>query len=161
MKEKIDRFRGEYMFLSNFYNCRVTVPVRRGGGCKATLTFENSEAAFQAYKWEGDIARMEPFTRMTAKEAKRSGRMMRLSPKELAAWERKKDDVMRDVLRAKFTQNKELARKLVDTGDAELVEGNTWGDRYWGVCDGVGRNLLGTLLMELRDELKTLMGKEA
>lgn len=160
MKEKIDSFRGEHMFLSNFYDCRVTVPVSREGDCRTTLTFPNAEAAFQAYKWEGNIAKMEPFTRMTAKEAKRQGRMQRLSPAELAAWEKKKDDVMRDVLHAKFTQNKDLAQKLVDTGDAELVEGNTWGDRYWGVSDGAGRNLLGNLLMELRGKIKDIR-KEA
>ena len=44
--------------------------------------------------------------------------------------------------------------KLLDTGDAILIEGNDWGDRYWGVCDGVGQNKLGLILMGLRKKMK-------
>lgn len=47
------------------------------------------------------------------------------------------------------------------TDDAELVEGNTWGDRYWGVVDGVGENRLGKLLMERRAELRAQLTAEA
>ena len=65
-----------------------------------------------------------------------------------------KYDVMYQVCKAKFLQNPDLARKLVETGDAELVEGNTWGDKVWGVCDGVGENNLGKTLMRIRDELQ-------
>ena len=55
---------------------------------------------------------------------------------------------------AKFTQNPGLLDKLLATGDAELVEGNTWGDQVWGVCDGVGENHLGKTLMRIRSELR-------
>ena len=47
-----------------------------------------------------------------------------------------------------------MASRLINTGDAILIEGNTWGDTYWGVCDGVGENRLGKLLMEVREECK-------
>ena len=57
-------------------------------------------------------------------------------------------------LRDKFKPGSELAGKLLNTGDAELVEGNHWGDRYWGVCDGEGQNKLGKLLMQVRGELR-------
>jgi hypothetical protein len=43
-----------------------------------------------------------------------------------------------------------MAQRLIQTGDAYLIEGNTWGDQYWGVCDGQGLNSLGLLLMETR-----------
>uniref|UniRef100_UPI00345E83CD NADAR domain-containing protein n=1 Tax=uncultured Duncaniella sp. TaxID=2768039 RepID=UPI00345E83CD len=50
--------------------------------------------------------------------------------------------------------NPALAEKLIATGDAELVEGNYWHDTVWGVCDGVGENHLGKILMRVREELK-------
>lgn len=69
-------------------------------------------------------------------------------------WDLIKDDVMYEVCLSKFLKNPILLQKLIDTGNEELVEGNTWGDRYWGVCDGVGKNHLGKILMRLRDEFK-------
>jgi predicted NAD-dependent protein-ADP-ribosyltransferase YbiA (DUF1768 family) len=65
-----------------------------------------------------------------------------------------KVDVMRDLIAQKFAVGSELADRLLATGDQELVEGNTWGDTFWGVCDGVGENWLGRLLMERRAALR-------
>ena len=62
---------------------------------------------------------------------------------------------MREALRAKFTQNKELKKILLETGDAELVK-HTANDNYWADGgDGSGKNVLGKLLMELREQLKS------
>lgn len=47
-----------------------------------------------------------------------------------------------------------MSETIDSTGDVELVEGNWWGDRFWGVCDGVGENRLGRCLMEVRKELR-------
>ena len=75
-------------------------------------------------------------------------RMLRLG------WEGVKDDIMREALRAKFTQHPALQTLLLATGDAELVE-HTTNDRYWADGgDGSGRNRLGQLLMELRAQLR-------
>lgn len=69
-------------------------------------------------------------------------------------WEIVKDDIMREALKAKFTQNEDLRKILLETGDAQLVE-HTKNDSYWGDGgDGNGKNMLGILLMELREELK-------
>ena len=69
-------------------------------------------------------------------------------------WEAVKDDVMRDAVRAKFTQHKKLANILLSTRDALLIE-HTSNDFYWGDGgDGTGRNMLGHILMEIRDELR-------
>ena len=65
-----------------------------------------------------------------------------------------KCDVMYDILYEKFTQNEDLKEKLLRTVGEEIVECNTWGDRYWGVFKGEGQNHLGKLLMELREELQ-------
>jgi hypothetical protein len=61
---------------------------------------------------------------------------------------------MKELVRAKFTQHWDLKQKLLETGDEELIEGNTWGDTFWGVFNGTGKNILGQILMEVRNELK-------
>ena len=73
-------------------------------------------------------------------------------------WEEVKVDVMREGLRHKF-KNPSLRAKLLATGNEELMEGNTWHDNTWGNCvcqkcqNIPGRNMLGMLLMELRQEI--------
>ena len=89
-------------------------------------------------------------TKLNPSEAKRLGRRVRLR----SDWEQVKYDVMLDVVRAKFNQHPDLAQKLLATGDEELVEGNDWGDTYWGVCNGRGKNMLGKILMRVRAELR-------
>lgn len=85
----------------------------------------------------------------TPGQAKREGQKLALRDD----WERIKIEVMRILLFEKFLSHPDLAERLIATGEAELVEGNTWGDTYWGVCDGKGLNMLGKLLMDLRKEL--------
>jgi ribA/ribD-fused uncharacterized protein len=73
-----------------------------------------------------------------------------------ADWHEIKLDVMRNGVRAKFEQNPALRQRLIDTGDEELVEGNHWGDEYWGVNERTnhGENWLGRILMEVRKQLR-------
>jgi ribA/ribD-fused uncharacterized protein len=68
-------------------------------------------------------------------------------------WNEKKLEIMNWAVREKFKDAK-LAEMLLDTGDEELVEGNTWNDTFWGVCEGKGHNHLGKILMCVRDELR-------
>lgn len=137
MSNAITEFKDDNSFLSNFY----IAPVVYQG-----VRFENSEAAYQAAKCPN---RMLEFCGLTPSEAKKLGRRVVLR----IDWEEVKFGVMYQACKAKFTQNPDLAQKLIATGDAELVEGNTWGDRIWGVCDGVGENNLGKILMRIREEL--------
>lgn len=69
-------------------------------------------------------------------------------------WEAVKVRIMEEIVRAKFTQNTELADKLLATGDAYLEEGNTWDDRIWGTVNSSGANRLGVILMQIRAEIK-------
>lgn len=72
-------------------------------------------------------------------------------------WSKTKFDRMRRVLTAKFTQHQDLRDLLLSTGDVRLVEAATTDNevnRLWGEVNGVGQNMLGTLLMELRGELR-------
>lgn len=137
MNDVINVFRGDNAFLSNFY----IAPVFYQG-----IRFENNEAAFQAAKCP---ERMYDFYGLTPRDAKRLGRSVELRPD----WDTVKYEVMYRICKAKFLQNPDLACKLIDTGDAELIEGNTWGDQVWGICNGVGENNLGKILMRIRDEL--------
>ena len=63
---------------------------------------------------------------------------------------------MHDIVYAKFSQNPILRQKLINTQDMILIENNTWNDTFWGVCNGVGENHLGKILMEVREELKNI-----
>ena len=137
----INSFRNEYYFLSNFYEA----PVTYNG-----ITYKNNEAAFQAQKVAPSKEAMLEFKDLNPTEAKKLGRKVSLRPD----WENVKVGVMEDLVYAKFSQNTDLQEKLIDTGDEYLEEGNTWGDRVWGAVNGVGANLLGQILMEVREELK-------
>lgn len=68
-------------------------------------------------------------------------------------WEDVKYSVMETALRIKFGQEK-MAKFLLATRDIYIEETNTWDDVYWGVCNGVGLNHLGLLLMKIRNELQ-------
>lgn len=137
----IDRFDGQYDFLSNFY------PSTFEWHGRVYPTVEHFFQAAKAETQEGyEMVMREP----GPGGAKHAGRNVKLR----ADWEQIKDKVMYTALKEKFKQNPELKEKLLATGDEKLVEGNTWGDRYWGVCGGTGKNHLGKLLMILRDELK-------
>ena len=137
---KINSFRGEYSFLSNFYEA----PVEYEG-----LTYRSSEAAYQAQKC-ADPKECEAFTTMHPAEAKKAGRTVTLRKD----WEDVKISVMTGIIRAKFEQNPDLAERLIATKDIYLEEGNNWGDRVWGTVNGEGANNLGLILMDTRKFLR-------
>ena len=141
----ITNFREEpWRFLSNFYE----VSVAYGG-----LTYQSSEAAFQAQKCMTEEERL-PFTGFGPGKSKGMGRRVKLRPD----WEEVKVGIMEEIVRAKFTQHPELAAQLLATGEKVLVEGNTWGDTFWGVDlrTGQGKNHLGRILMKVREELASV-----
>ncbi len=144
MKSKIGRFIGEFSFLSNFYSS----PVQFQG-----QTFPTVEHAFQAAKTQDQAERDAILRCSTPGRAKKKGRQVRLRPD----WEEVKEGVMLGLLRQKF-RNRALQNELLITGDGQLIEGNNWGDTYWGVCKGRGKNRLGNLLMQVREEV--LLSKE-
>jgi ribA/ribD-fused uncharacterized protein len=134
----ISSFRGKYIFLSNFYACTIKIH---------GLTFKSSEAAFQASKCESTES-MTRFEMLNSVDSKRLGRRIKLR----SDWEDIKLDIMEEIIRKKFDTT-ELANRLIGTGDEEIIEENTWKDYYWGVCNGVGKNMLGKILMKTRLDL--------
>jgi len=137
----IDSFKGEWNFLSNFYPAKV---VYEG------IEYPTAEHAFQAAKSPWAAERITIAGASLPSKAKQLGRRVSLR----SGWENIKLQVMKDIVRAKFAQNADLQIMLMlGTGDAELIEGNDWGDEFWGVCNGKGENHLGKILMEIREEL--------
>lgn len=134
----ISRFSGRWRLLSNFHPS----PVQFDGH-----TYPTVEHAYQAAKTTDEQWRTRIRQTNSPGQAKRVGRKAPLRP----GWDQLKVDVMLELLRKKFAGGL-LRQQLEQTGDATLVEGNTWGDTFWGVCDGVGRNMLGRLLMQVRTE---------
>ena len=143
---KINSFRSKYFFLSNFYEA----PVKYLG-----ITYQNNEAAFQAQKifksGLNSYEKQKGFSKLNPSAAKRLGRNIPLR----SDWEDVKEEIMYEICLAKFTQNEDLEKDLIDTGDSYLEEGNDWNDKTWGTVNGVGENKLGKILMKVREELKT------
>lgn len=142
MKKIIRRFRLEYDYLSNFYPACVQVD---------GLEYLCAEAAFQAAKCANWQDRLR-FQELYANDSKRLGHQV----PQRGDWEEVKVREMEKIVRAKFAQNPHLAQFLLETGDAELVEGNPWHDTFWGVDlkTGQGENHLGRILMALREEFQ-------
>lgn len=140
-------FEGKYAFLSNFDKSPI---VDEHG-----IVYPTNEHFFQAMKTLNIAERAAIAAAPSPGKAKRMGRQVALR----SDWEAIKNDVMLEGLRKKFADPK-LAQKLLNTAEEHLVEGNTWHDNYWGICHcgrpscGVGSNMLGNLLMQVRDELR-------
>lgn len=137
----IDQFTGRYRFLSNFYLC----PTWYGGKSYRTV-----EHAFQAAKTLDPNIQERIKKAVSPGQAKSMGGNIKLRP----GWDAIKIDIMRELLIFKFHPYllPRMSAKLVETEDRKLLEGNTWGDTFWGVdsISGAGQNNLGKLLMEVR-----------
>lgn len=88
-------------------------------------------------------------TRMTAGNIKIIADVLRKYDYVDKNWEDKRIKIMINLLLQKFN-TEDVVNKLNETDEKELIEGNTWNDTLWGVCDGKGRNILGVILMEIR-----------
>lgn len=143
----VTEFRGEYAFLSNFYMHPFTW---------RNIVFPSGEHAFSYAKGfccTGTGAAQqahfdEVLSAATPRLAKGLGRSLKI---DVGEWDSNKVQWMREIVHAKFlTGGFDIVGQLVGTGAMMLVEGNDWGDTFWGRCDGKGFNTLGVLLMEER-----------
>lgn len=135
----ITKFRGEYRWLSNFWPAPFITQ---------TGEYPSVEHYYQAWKSTDFEVHKTICKLKTASEAKKFGKRMAVRPDFHAI----KNEIMYYGVKEKFAQNPELEAKLLDTGNRELVEGNAWGDFYWGACGGEGQNMLGKILMLVRAE---------
>lgn len=144
MSRKIVQFSGRYSFLSNFSPAKFTWD---------DIQWPNSEAAYQAAKSNDREVRLAFAELISPVAAKHGGKRILVRDD----WEEVKTEIMYDIVFEKFNQNPHLAKKLIDTGDAILEEGNSWRDTFWGVCpvgSGNGKNWLGKILMSVREDLQ-------
>lgn len=153
MTSRIDNFHDKrYEFLSNFSDS----PIEYEG-----IRYPTVEHAFQAAKSLSPADRRRIASLPYPRLAKKEGRRVKLRPN----WDQLKDGIMLQLLRLKFAPGSVLAEKLLATGDAELIEGNTWHDNHFGNCvcpkhRGIpGENVLGKSLMQIRQELKAISGR--
>jgi N-glycosidase YbiA len=137
----IDSFTGKYRFLSNFWPCKNLI--------YQGLTYPTVEHAYVAAKTIDGNMRVAIQNTATAGQVKRLGRQLILRED----WEEIKLPIMTTLVYDKFFLNPDLAQMLLETGEQELVEGNTWGDMFWGEYLGSGLNHLGKILMSVRKQL--------
>lgn len=137
---RIDSFSGINRFLSNFHPAVVVLDGEE---------YPTVEHAYQAAKTIDPEERKVILSSTTPAMAKKLGRHVTVRDD----WLDIKLGVMAELLVQKFTNDPGLSASLVSTAPAELIEGNWWGDVYWGQCRGQGENHLGRLLMAIRDEL--------
>ena len=140
-ENKIPAFRNEFSFLSNMYQCKVA-------------QYSNAEAAFMAQKC---LERKAEFVGITGGKAKKLGKQVQLR----SDWDEVKLGLMEKVLRVKFKNP--MLMDMLKAVEGEIVERNYWKDTYWGVCNNIGTNHLGKLLMKIRDEeieMKMLSDKQ-
>lgn len=143
----IDVFDENYSFLSNFHPSPMVIN---------GIYYPTVEHYFQSEKTIDEMEKFNIIHASSPNTAKGFGRHCTLCPN----WENIKDSVMLRGVQEKFRQNKNLKEKLLATGNAILIEGNTWHDNYWGNCtcfrcrDIKGKNQLGKTLMFIRSELK-------
>jgi ribA/ribD-fused uncharacterized protein len=136
---KIEGFTGQYRFLSNFAPAQVWYD---------GLMYPSVEHAYQAAKTTVSSERLDIQACVKPGDAKKAGKEVTLRPD----WEKVRLNIMAYLVRQKFANNP-LKQMLLDTKDYELIETNSWGDTFWGVCKGVGSNHLGKILMNVRRSL--------
>lgn len=136
--EPIANFKGQHAFLSNFHPSAIDFE---------GTTFPTAEHAFQAAKSLDPADRQRIAGLATPGKAKAAGKRVSLRPN----WNEIRTEIMKQILRTKFA-DPALRTALDATGDAPLIEGNTWNDTFWGVCRGKGQNNLGKILEAIRAE---------
>jgi len=160
----IGEFRGEHAFLSNMQPLRFPILTVQG-----TYAY-SSEHAYQAAKFVDPVVH-RLVAHVTALERRKGEKLDGIASKNLAhelldgdetlkhpGWgDQMKLAIMEEAVRRKFIANPDLRDMLFATGDELLVEGNTWGDRFWGVDpigSEAGENHLGQVLMQVRATLR-------
>lgn len=143
-QNSITEFRGSYRWLSNFH----LIDVEFEG-----TVYPSTEHAYQAAKTLNQEVRAQIAKLPSPSAAKKYGSDPLKTPLRQDWDEPTRLATMEMILREKF-KDPMLAKLLAGTNNAELVEGNTWGDQFWGISRGSGSNHLGKILMKIRKEIQ-------
>lgn len=139
----ISGFQGDNRWLSNFWPAKIQI---------GDIVYPTVEHAYVAAKpiMPFTPADLEWFLTLTPAKAKKVGRELDVRPD----WDDVKIHLMQQFTELKYsTDNPELRSRLIKTGDEEIIEENTWGDTFWGICNGEGHNWLGIIIMATRDKI--------
>ncbi len=148
----INKFEGRWRFLSNFYPCKIEhqgITYPSNEHYYVAMKVNDEQLINGRYYTPGDFREMIATIESPA-IVKKLGQKIKVRKD----WDSKKLEIMNWGVREKFNNNTTLKELLLSTGDEQLIEGNDWRDTFWGVCDGKGKNHLGRILMDVRDELK-------
>ena len=146
-EEIIEVFRGRYRFLSNFYPSVIKYN---------DLLYPTVEHAYQSQKVIENSIKEEIRKAKTPKEAKQ----LKKKGTKIKGWDKIKYDLMKELVMIKFSTHNDLKAELIATSNKKLIEGNIWHDNTWGNClcnrckDIEGKNMLGQILMDVREKLK-------
>jgi ribA/ribD-fused uncharacterized protein len=131
---------GELGFLSPMYPCRVVID---------DVIYNSAEHYYQSMKAVGEVDRKWIREAKTGYEAKERAHSLS-DYRKVKKTDTEKVATIRKAFFAKFEQNPELAKKLIETGDAILLEDSP-DDLFWGAK---GENWIGKLVMEVRTAIK-------
>ncbi len=136
------KFEGEYAFLSNMYSCPVKYDMEIFPCVETAFQFQKCVTVEDKEKFINDDGYW-----VNGFLARKFGRKVKLR----SDWEEVKLIIMYELLEEKFYRNEKLREALKKTGNIEIVEDND--DTFWGVCNGKGQNMLGRMLMEIRENI--------
>jgi len=143
----ISAFSGRHAFLSNFFKATITYN---------GIVYPTAEHAFQAQKTLDENDRNTIAGLPYPGRAKKYGKTVKLRED----WDNIKVNIMKEIVTAKFDSSPHFKQALLETSSEELTEGNNWNDTYWGICNGIGSNHLGKILMEIRAKYQMAADKE-
>jgi len=141
LQEDIIGFHGKYRWLSNFQRVDIMFEY---------ILYPSVEHAYVAAKTLDEEERIKISKLTYAGDAKKYGRNLKIRKD----WDSIKENIMLELTREKYRNDMFLTPKLLGTGNCLIVEDNTWNDTFWGVCNGVGENKLGKIIMKVREELR-------
>lgn len=129
----------DHRFLSNYHLCTIWYKGRE---------YPSTENAYQAAKFPDNLR--SQFQNIDPVEARRLGKVLKMSKDDTDIWESKRIGVMAEIIMYKFSTDIVLRKKLLATRGLRLIEENYWGDTFWGIYKSKGTNHLGNILMKVR-----------
>ena len=155
MQPVISGFQGEYRWLSNFWSTKHEPGIKLALPSGLLPFAESTEHLYQAAKADDQYNAWAILKAEAPDSAKRMGALV----KKRDDWDKVKVPIMLELQTYKFFRNPSLRERLLETGDALIVETNNWCDTFWGRCvceihNNEGQNCLGQIIMLVRSILQ-------
>jgi len=144
-EKDILNFDNKNFWLNNMFPCGISV---------GKYNFPSVENAYYAAAFSGNADLVSKFEKVAPLDARKLSEEFYESNRDsyVKGFSKVKVKAMRKMLGAKFSQHEYLKEKLISTEGLKLINGNNWGEKFWGVCDEEGENTLGLILEQIRGE---------